>query len=178
MENLSVNEVYGIALYEASADLKQTNDFKKSLAEIAEVFAAYPQFSDLLRTPALSAEQRCDAAGKVLSDKIPKELLNFIYILINKRRIGSFEGIVNTFNRLVDKRDGVAKGRIVSAIPLEAGQLKKLEEQTGALLKEKVSLSPEVDASLIGGVRIYVSGKLIDASIRKKLDDMKELLMS
>jgi ATP synthase F1 delta subunit len=178
MENLSVNEVYGIALYEASADLNRTNGFRESLAEITEVFASYPQLLGLLKTPALSADQRREIAGKVFAGRIPQELLNFIYILINKRRIGSFDGVVKTFNRLVDKRDGIAKGRIVSAVPLGAEQLAKLEEQTGALLKEKVSLAPEVDASLIGGVRIYVSGKLIDASIRKKLDDMKELLLS
>ncbi|MDR0817329.1 MAG: ATP synthase F1 subunit delta [Clostridiales Family XIII bacterium] len=178
MENLNVNEVYGIALYEASADLGRTKEFQTSLEEIREAFDIYPQFGELLRSPALSAAQRRDVVHKVLHDKVPVELINFLYVLINKRRIGSFDGIVHSFNRLVDKRNGIAKGRIISASPLTEEQLIKLEAQTGDLMGVKVLLTPEVDAAIIGGVKIYVSGKLIDASIRKKLDDMKELLLS
>jgi ATP synthase F1 delta subunit len=114
----------------------------------------------------------------VLDGKVAPELINFLYVLIDKRRIGSYDGVVRTFNILVDKKDGLTKGRVVSAVPITDEQLAKLEQQTADLLKINVSLAPEVDPSLIGGVRIYVSGKLIDASIRKKLDEMKELLLS
>jgi F0F1-type ATP synthase delta subunit len=60
---------------------------------------------------------------------------------------------------------------------LSAEQLARFEKETGRLLRRNVKLEPVIDARLIGGVRIYVDGKFIDASIRRKLDDLKETIM-
>ena len=72
-----------------------------------------------------------------------------------------------------------AYGKIYSARPLSEAQLTKFEEETGALLREKVQLKNKVDPSLLGGVKIMVDGKLIDASLRSQLkaleDKMKKL---
>ena len=178
MENNNLNEVYGGALYEASADLKRTEEFRSVLADLKGVFTESPKFFELLKTPALSAKQRRDSARAVFKGNIPDEILNFLYVLIDKRRIGQFTGIVNAFERRADRAEGVTKGRVVSAAPITDEQLKRFEKQTGQLMKINVALEPQVDPSLIGGARVYVEGKLIDASIRKKLDDMKEQLKS
>ncbi|MDR2487882.1 MAG: ATP synthase F1 subunit delta [Clostridiales Family XIII bacterium] len=177
MENLSVNEVYGSALLDASTQLGRTDEFRETLESLRAVFREIPEFFLLLKTPALSAEQRREVARRALAEKLPPELLNFLFILIDKRRIGQFDGIVNAFARLADRRHGITKGRILSAVPLTEDQHRKFEEETGKLLRMKVALMPEISAELVGGVRIYVEGKLIDASIRRKLDDMKEQLL-
>ena len=163
-------------MYEASADLSRTEEFRSVLNDLRVVFAETPEFFDLLKTPALSAKQRRDSATAVLAGKIPDEILNFLYVLIDKRRIGQLPGIVTAFERRADRAEGVTKGRLVSAAPVTDEQLRRFEAQTSQLMQLNVALEPQVDPSLIGGVRVYVEGKLIDASIRKKLDDMKEQL--
>jgi len=178
MENYNVNDVYGTALYEASSELWKTSEFRGALSDIDNVFKEFPEFFQLLKTPAMPASQRKESAQNVMGGKIPDEILNFIYILIDKRRIGQFKGIVKIFEKKVDQAEGITKGRIVSASPLTEKQIKSFEEQTSKLMKLNVTLMPETDKTIIGGVRVYVEGKLIDASIRKKLDDLKEQLLS
>jgi F0F1-type ATP synthase delta subunit len=59
-------------------------------------------------------------------------------------------------------------------VPLTAAQVAKFEEETGKLLSKNVELVNETDHALIGGVSIFIDGKHIDASIRRRLDDLRE----
>jgi ATP synthase F1 delta subunit len=104
-------------------------------------------------------------------------LLNFIYILIDKHRIGQIRSIAKAFNRLADEREGVVKGDIYSVVELSEEQLARFEEETGKLLNKRVKLRNERDTSLIGGVRLYIDGKLIDASVRGRLNNLKERMV-
>jgi len=177
LESLSVNAAYGEALYEAARDIGKIDVFREELRELNDLFSGSSEFFELLRTPTIAGAKRKDAAEAVLSGHIEERLLNFLLILIDKRRIGQFAGISRVFDRLIDERDGITSGRIVSAVPLTEAQLGKFETETGALFRKKIKLAAETDASLLGGVRIYIDGKLIDASIRTRLDDLRASLV-
>ncbi|MDR2162728.1 MAG: ATP synthase F1 subunit delta [Clostridiales Family XIII bacterium] len=178
MENLTVDDVYGAALYEAAADLGKTAEFVDAVKSVGDVFRAQPDFFSLLRMPSIAPRERKDIATKVFEGRVPPEILNFIYVLMDKRRLSSFNGIARAFEKQADAHEGVSKGRIESATELTEGQLARFEEQTGRLLRRKVKLEPVIDRALIGGVRIYIDGKFIDASIRGKLDELKERIIS
>ena len=82
--------------------------------------------------------------------------------------------MIREYRKLADKADGVAEGRIISAAPLTEEQLAGFEDQVSELFRIKVRLKNETDRSLIGGVRIFVNGRMIDTSLRKRLDDMAD----
>ena len=63
-------------------------------------------------------------------------------------------------------------GTVYSVVDLDDERIKELEEETSGLLKVNVKLKNEIDPKLIGGVKILVDGKMIDASVRKKFDDL------
>jgi ATP synthase F1 delta subunit len=178
VENLTVDNVYGVALYEASVDIGKTDEFLDAVKVIAQLFKSQPEFFTLLRTHSLAQAERKDLVRDVFEGRIPDELTNFLYVLLDKRRIGQFAGIVRAFERTVNAHEGVSKGTIESAVELSDEQLEKFESETGRLLSRNVRLAPEINPALIGGVRIYVDGKLIDASIRHKLDELKEKIIS
>jgi ATP synthase F1 delta subunit len=177
MEDLTVNSVYGLGLYEAVRDAGVTEAAHKSIGELERVFKENPALFDVLRVPTIDGEKRKQIADEVFSGKIPAELLNFIRLLIDKRRMGSFFGIAKSFEKLVDERNGVTSGRIVTAIGISDEQMSRLEEETGRLLHKNVRLKEETDRSILGGCRIYIDGKLIDASLKTKLDKLKEKLL-
>jgi ATP synthase F1 delta subunit len=178
LENLTVGSVYGTALYEAARDLGKTDEFLDAAKLMAEMFRNNPEFFLLLRTPSIAPAERRELARKVFDGRVPKELLNFIYVLIGKRRIGQFIGIVGAYEKAVNAFEGVSKGTIESAAPLSADQISRFETETSKLLRKNIKLEPIANERLIGGVRIYVDGKLIDASIRRKLDELKEKIIS
>ncbi|MDR2610881.1 MAG: ATP synthase F1 subunit delta [Clostridiales Family XIII bacterium] len=177
MENLTVNSVYGRGLFEAADETGHIEVISESIGELEQVFMANPALFDLLRVPTIEAEERKRIAAEVFSGKIPDELLNFLRILIDKRRLGSFFGIARTYEKLVEERNGVTSGRLVTAAAIPPDRIAKLENETGRLLGKNVKLKGETDPSLLGGCRIYVDGKLIDASLKTRLDKLKETLL-
>lgn len=177
MDSVSVDITYGKALYDAAEDLNKTDSLSGDLNELIEIIKENPAFSDLLKSPAISNDEKKDIVDKVFKGKTDETLLNFIYVLIDKRRIGQLFGIARAFEKCVDEKNGVTAGTIYSAVEIPIEKLNKFEKETGALLKKNVELKNEIDPSLIGGVKIYVDGKLIDASIRRRLDDLKEHLL-
>jgi ATP synthase F1 delta subunit len=169
-----VDAVYGEGLFEAASDIGRIGEIGKELERVEAALREFPPLFELLRTPTLSVEDRKAVAEKVFSGIVSRELLNFIRVLIDKRRIGRIRDIARVYGRLSDDREGIVKGDIRSAVALTEDQIGQFERETGKLLKKRVKLRNETDASLLGGVRIYIDGKLIDASVRGRLDSLKE----
>ncbi len=177
MDSVSVDLTYGKALFEAAEDLKKTGDISVDARDLTQIIKDNPVFFDMLKSPAISNDEKKDVVDKVFKGKMDETLLNFIYVLIDKRRIGQLLSIARAYEKCVDEKKGITTGTLFSAVEVPEAKLKKFEKETGALLKKNVELKNEVDPSLIGGVKIYVDGKLIDASLRRRLDDLKEHLL-
>jgi ATP synthase F1 delta subunit len=177
MENLTVSAVYGEGLFEAASDVGNIDGIGRELENIERIFRENPLFFELLKTPTLPVAERKSVARTVFEGRIAPELLNFIFILIDRRRIGQLRDIAQTYGRLSDAREGFVKGKIYSAVELSKEQLGRFEEETGKLLKKRVKLQNESDASLLGGVCIYIDGKLIDASVRGRLNNLRERVL-
>jgi ATP synthase F1 delta subunit len=88
------------------------------------------------------------------------------------RRTANFNRIVREYQKLVDQDLGLSVGTIISVEPLTDTQLTSFEEKTGNLLKKNVKLANKIEPSILGGVKIFIEGKVIDASVRKQLQDL------
>ncbi|MDR1271531.1 MAG: ATP synthase F1 subunit delta [Clostridiales Family XIII bacterium] len=177
MDPLTVAVTYATALYEAAEDSGSVKETSEELKALQEVFEANPMLKRLLLVPTIPATEKKKAAGAVFEGRLSDIMMNFLYILIEKRRISSWDGIVLTYSRIKDERDGLTKGIIYSVIPIAKSKLAAFEEEVGSLFSKSVKLENRIDESLLGGVRIYVEGKLIDISIRHKLEQMKQAML-
>lgn len=177
MENLTVDSVYGKALYEALKDTESIDDNLLTLKEIKNLFETNPDLLSLLKMPTIDAKERKQIIESIFDEVVSKEITNFLYILIDKRRIGQIKGIISSFEKICDENNGVTNGEIVSAVPLNDIQLERFEKETSTLLNKKVKLGNSIDESILGGVVIYFDGKLIDASLRGRLEELKEIIL-
>jgi ATP synthase F1 delta subunit len=177
MESLSVAAAYGTALFEAARDRGRLDAVSEEMSALEALFQAEPLFFELLCSPGVDAGGKKRALEEVLGGRLCEELLNFLFILIDKRRIRQFPRIVRAYQKQVNDNLGISVGTIYSLAPLPEDRLERFEKETGKLLRKSVKLENLTDADLVGGVRILIEGKLIDASIRKRLDDLKERLM-
>ena len=105
------------------------------------------------------------------------EFLNFLFVLIDKGRTTHLEKIIKVYKGLIDKEEGYSYGTVYSVVPLDESRLSELEKDVSGLLKTNVRLTNEIDPKLIGGIKILVEGKIIDASIRKKFDDLESQII-
>lgn len=172
MAELTVDLTYGTALYEAAKETGKVRLMLDEARQIREIYESNEDLRKFINFPTISADKKRDVVRAVFEGRIENELLNFLYVLIDKRRVAHLNGIIKVFEDFAMKEDGYTYGVVYSVAPLSEARLAEVEEQASALLKTNVKLQNELDPQLIGGVKLLVDGKMIDASLRKKFDDM------
>jgi len=133
------------------------------------------QLMDVLANPALPLDQRLDAANRVLAG-LGQPVRNIVFLLIRRRRIEQLPRVVAEFIRLDERRQGITHATATSAAPLTDLEVKaltaRLEQMTGAT----VALTTDIDPSLLGGLVVRVGDRLIDGSVRGRLERLRQQL--
>ena len=112
------------------------------------------------------------AVGKNLSG----EARNFVQVLVQNRRLGLIVQIRDMYESLRRDHEGAMEATVVSALPLADGQLQSLVASLEKKYGRKITAKVELDPKLIGGLKIVVGDKVIDATVRGKLDAMAAAL--
>ena len=154
--------VFNIALERNELDRWQS-DLKK-IAGLGEDAA----FIALMENPKVRFEDKTKLLTKALGDINPLAL-NLLYLLMNKGRVSLIGDIADEYQRLLDSHRGIEHAEVITAVPLDDKEKKKLEEHLGTLVGKKVLVETRVDSSLIGGLIARVGDKLLDASTNSKL---------
>jgi len=173
MAELIVDLVYGSALYQAARDTGKADLISEEAEGIIRILENEPDFLTFLSSPAITADMKKSFVTNTLKGKICDELLNFMYILIDKGRARHFTKIISAYKRLINKDEGLAFGKILSVGLLSEERLASFERETGKLLSLNVKLENVSAPDLIGGVKIFIDGKVIDASVKNRLKDLK-----
>lgn len=174
METLTVRHTYGKALFDAAQDLGKTDAIGDEFFAVSKVFADNPILKKLFILPTVSAEKKKAVCKNVFGGRISRELVSFICILIDKRRISAWEGIGREYEKLQFEAAGFTKGILYSVVPVEGKRLEAFDAKASAALGKTVKLENRIDPTLIGGVKIYADGKLIDASVKSRLEHLKQ----
>jgi len=169
-----VAQTYAKALYEVALESDRLESFQEELSFIVETFKQYPDFYELCRTPQLSLEEKKQIVENVFSGRLTAEIVNFLKVLLDKRRITSLEEIAREYRKLINEYNNVVEGVAVTAVALKEDQKAKLEEKLGKLTGKKIRLRNEIDPSIIGGILVRVEDKVIDGTVQRRLNELKE----
>jgi F-type H+-transporting ATPase subunit delta len=96
-----------------------------------------------------------------------------VALLIDRNGVDKLESIVEEFRSLIDAQKNVARGQIISAIPLNDNQLSEIRDALQGYIGNELILTNTVDKSIIGGMVARIGDKLIDASLRYKITKMR-----
>jgi ATP synthase F1 delta subunit len=172
MAELTVDLTYGTALMEAARELGKETQILEEAQAVVQLIEAEPDLHQFINYPGVSADEKKEVLKNIFEGRICEELLNFLYILVDKRRTMNFGRIIKVYKSLVEREEGVSYGTVYSVVKLSDERMAELEEQTSKLLQMNVKLENELDPSLLAGFKILVEGKIIDASYRKKFDEL------
>jgi F-type H+-transporting ATPase subunit delta len=103
---------------------------------------------------------------------------NFVNLVLDKRRVEVLRDLGAAFHRRDLAERGAAEGVVESARPLAASDLARLASALGPRLGKQLSLEGRVVPELVGGVRVVVESKMIDASVAGRLESMKKQLLA
>jgi len=176
----TVAKRYAAALHSLAQDQNTTQLISQHLQELARIWQQETGFSKLMTNP------RVDLARKraVLTDlgaklSFDQQMANLINLLLDKGRIDIIPALAQEYRQLDDFRQGRARAKCVSANTLSQDQLEQLQASltkiTGA---KEVLISLEVDPSLLAGIVVSVDGRIIDGSLKGRLQRLRHRLAS
>lgn len=131
-----------------------------------------------LKSPIVPVEKKRNLLNLVLEKvQISDELSRVLQLMAEKDRLGLLKEFYSEFENLANEKLGIVKAEIISATELDDETLKKIEKKIEELFGRKPEVSVKVDSSLIGGFIVKVSDKVIDASIKTQLENLKKLMV-
>ena len=128
-----VGKRYASSLFEVSVELEKIDDFHNQLGFIKEVLSSEKKLLDILEHPRISRGEKRNLIETIFKDKLSKEVLNFLFIIIDKRREDSILDIVKEYNILFKEHEGILDVEAVTAVPMNDDAKSRLK----LVLKDK-----------------------------------------
>ena len=174
MDSLYVR--YSSALLSLSKDEGKIKEYKEAIKSLLELFESNVEANTYLKSYFVSDEDKYVFVDKICEPFKLKSLSPFIKLLVKKHRFNSFKYIAQEFISDCNDDLGIQEGYIYSTTPLDAKQIKAIEDGVSSRLNQRVELINKIDERLIGGVKVVVHDHVFDGSIKNKLETMKQKL--
>ena len=167
---------YARALYNVAVQQEDVKEVNNRINYIANVIKAIPEFSQLLQTHRVSTENKINILKKVLKDNVSSLEIELISDILEYNNILILSDITKHFESLVETDSNLVNMAITSATELSAEEVEYIQSNIESQLNKKVDVRTAIDKSLIGGVRLRVGNIVIDNTISRRLDMLKNTL--
>jgi F-type H+-transporting ATPase subunit delta len=168
---------YAKALVAIGQENGKLDEYAQDLTNLVATVDASHDFREVLVNPVFTKEDKKRIAGQVLEKMGTDPMVtNFVYVLIDRKRIDQLTGIDNAFHEMMDDIKGITRGEVVSAAPLEEDELDRVSDALSKISGKQTVITAKVDPSLIGGLFARVGDTVIDGTIRTQLNQLKESL--
>jgi F-type H+-transporting ATPase subunit delta len=170
-----VAERYAQALFSLAQEQNSTDSVAADLQKFTAMLAESDDFRRFVTSPVFSAEDQLKAMSAVLNAAgIAGLTANFVKLVASKRRLFVLSDMIRAFNALNDKAKGVTHAQVTVAEPLSSDHSAALE----AALREisggsTVKVNVNVDPSIIGGIVVQLGSRMVDASLKTKLNSLR-----
>ncbi len=166
---------YASALFSLAQDNRQTESVARSLAKLDALIAESPDLERLVRSPVFSADDQIKALDAVLArEEIGGIAANFVRLVTVKRRLFYLREMIAAYRRFYDASRGVTRAEVTSATALSEANLAALKDQLKAASGgREVDLDAKVDPSIIGGLIVKLGSRMVDGSLRTKLNAIR-----
>ena len=178
MLNMELARKYAKAIFELACENDQLKEYGADLAKVQQLYTQCPELKAYLCNPNIRPEDKKSLLREVFEGGVQEMVLNFLLLLIDKRRMQVFEAINEIFIQLSNEKLGIAVADVTAAGQLTETQLQELKEKLERVTGKQVSLREHRDPSLIGGVVVRIGDRRIDGSIKGRLAAMTAELMA
>jgi F-type H+-transporting ATPase subunit delta len=166
---------YATALFELALDEKATDAVRKDLDQFDALVASSPDLTRLVRSPVFDADDQLKALSAILDKAGIKGLAaNFLRVITTNRRLFAVRDMIRGYRALMAKHKGEVTAQVTVAEKLSDSNLEALKGALKSVTGGKdIDLDVKVDPAIIGGLIVKVGSRMVDSSLRTKLNSIK-----
>ena len=165
---------YAAALYELADEARALDAVSADLKMLKALVGESRDLAQLLASPLIARDQQAKAMAAIVARSGVSDLTRrFVGTLARNRRLGQLVPVIDAFHRILADRRGEITAEIAAARTLSEAQIEALGAKLRAALGRKVALEVKVDPKLLGGLRVKVGSRLVDASLSSKLQRLQ-----
>ena len=165
---------YASALFEVAREAKAVDAVAGDLDRFAAVIEESADLRRLIRSPVFTAEEQEKAVAAILAKADLSGLTgNFIRLVASKRRLFALPDMIRAFRELVADAKGIVRAQVTLAEKPSERVMNEIKASLRDVAKADVALDVKIDPSLIGGLIVKVGSRMVDASVRTKLNSIR-----
>ena len=173
-----VSRTYGDALFELAVEENRTDSFMEEIAMVQTVLKENRDLEKILMHPEIPKSRKLQVIEEVFKGMISNALTGFLRIVFTKERYKDLPDIFAYFTARIKEYKKIGVAVVVSAIPLVEAQKQKIEKKIlNTTSYEAMEMDYKVDESIIGGLIIRIGDRVVDSTIRSKLNSLTASLM-
>ena len=170
---------YATALIETAETAKALDSVEKDMSQLAAMLEQSDDLNALSSSPLFNRDQQQNALSALGQKSGFNQLsINFLGVLAQNRRLYTLGAILKAFRNELSKRRGEVRAQVASAFPLTPEQERMLQDSLKKSLGFNVQLDLSVDRSLLGGMVVTVGSRMIDDSVKGKLERLKHIMQT
>jgi F-type H+-transporting ATPase subunit delta len=177
MKDTRVAKRYAAALFAVASRDGILDAVEQDLTLVERFIAEVPYLRAVLLQPLVSEDRKVKVATDAFGDRTTGTTLNFIKLLIRKRREDLIDDVIRNFRILAMEKANLVDAEVSTAVPLSPSQEKKLTASLQKLTGKTVRVHAVVDGSILGGVVVRLGDTIIDGSVRGRLERLREHLL-
>lgn len=171
-----ISKRYATALFDIAVENNSIDELENQVRVLHEVLDSEEQFMQILHHPHILGDEKIQLLKDVFSSQISNELMGLLVLVVQKGRQEYILEILSTFLDEVKKHKDIVTAVVVSAVPLKDEQIDKIKQNLTNSVKKQIQIETQVDSSIIGGLKIRVGDRILDASVQGKLQGLKTRL--
>ena len=168
---------YASAFFELASESSNVEGIEGDLKNFQALLDESPDLVRLVRSPVIAADDQAKAIAVILDRAgIGGLTANFLKLVTANRRLSVVQDMIKAYRSLAAKARGEITADVTSAFPLNDEQIAALKDTLKSSVGKEVALQSRVDPSILGGLIVKVGSRMIDSSLKTKLQSMKTVL--
>jgi F-type H+-transporting ATPase subunit delta len=165
---------YASALYDLAKDQSQAAEVEKNLNSVQALLDMSDDLRRMVMNPVFSADDQAKALKAVFARAgIGGLAANFVQVLAKNRRLFALQDMIKGFRAIAARERGEVSADVASAHALTDAQMQALKDALKASIGKDVQITAKVDPSLLGGLVVKVGSRMIDSSLKTKLNALQ-----
>ncbi len=168
-----LGETYAHALIGLGQKTGATQQLLEQLSSVGDVLRKLPKLGSMLQSPQIAPAEKMKLLEKAFGGRIDGKLMNFLKIVLEKRRFDCLPAIQAAAKKIFDELSGRMQATITTAEPIDDEGRQRVEAKLAGMFNKQIQLATRTDPSIIGGMVVRVGDTVYDGSVKNQLNQVR-----